>query len=315
MNQYSRVSYVDRCQIFAMLSSGFSIKSIATQLDFDKSTIYRELKRNKVNLSDKTRFIYHPVNAENKARKRGLKRGRKKIITGKIKYIVVSKLKLGWGPEMIAGRYRKELKKSLSHQTIYTFIKENPKLKSHTRFMTKRGAGRVRQNKTRSETLLNISARPASAKNRSRFGHWERDGMYGSNRKQLLVCLERKSRFIRISKMETVKSNEVNKLTRKTLNKDKVLSLTNDNGTEFRRPESSQYPVYYCDPLKPHQRGSVENAIGKLRRYITRKTNLELMTKKELKEIEKKYNNTPRKMFDFQTPYEVYYKKKVALVI
>ena len=66
--------------------------------------------------------------------------------------------------------------------------------------------------------------------------------------------------------------------------------------------------------MKPHQRGSVENVIGSLRRLIKRTTDLDLMSDKRLKEIEKYINQSPRKMFGYRTPYEVYYNKKVALI-
>ena len=115
------------------------------------------------------------------------------------------------------------------------------------------------------------------------MGHWERDGMYGANKKQLLVCIERKTRLVRIEKMNSTRAQDVHNLTSKALKKDKVLSITNDNGTEFRRPHLSKYPIYYCDPMKPYQRGSVENVIGSLRRLVKRTTDLEKMTGKRVK--------------------------------
>ncbi len=139
--------------------------------------------------------------------------------------------------------------------------------------------------------------------------------MYGANRKQLLVCIERKSRLVRIGKIKDLRAHKVNHLTEKLLRNEKVITITNDNGTEFRRPQTSQYPIYYCDPMKPHQRGSVENVIGTLRRYIKRNTDLELLDERRIKEIEDTLNQTPRKMFHYRTPYKIYYKCRVALVV
>ena len=315
MKKYSRVSYEDRCQISAMLKRGFKVFEIATELGFDKSTIYRELKRNSDENTSLYNAVYNPRLAHYKSVKRSKSKGRKKIIHSTYKSIIIEKLSQGWSPEKIAGRFKRERFGSISHQTIYSFIYENSEYKELLRFGKKRGIGRRRQASIRSEKLNNISVRPKSADNRSRFGHWERDGMYGANRKQLLVCLERKSRFIRLEKMLTTRAKDVHEITRKALEKDKVLTITNDNGTEFRRPHLSSYPIYYCDPMKPNQRGSVENVIGSLRRLIKRTTDLEGMTDKRVKEIENYINNTPLKMFDYQTPYEVYYKKKVALIV
>ncbi len=138
--------------------------------------------------------------------------------------------------------------------------------------------------------------------------------MYGVNRQQLLVCLERKSRFVRLAKMLNTNAAIISKLTEKILKKEKVVTMTNDNGTEFRRPETCKYPIYYCDAMKPQQRGSVENVIGSLRRLIKRTTDLNFMSDKKIKQIEKYINKAPRKMFGYRTPYEVYFNKKVALI-
>jgi len=72
--------------------------------------------------------------------------------------------------------------------------------------------------------------------------------------------------------------------------------------------------TYFCKPRCPWEKGSVENAIGRLRRYLPRKTDTTKLTKQSLKEIINAYNNTPRQCLDYQTPNEVYTKlKTVAL--
>ena len=53
-------------------------------------------------------------------------------------------------------------------------------------------------------------------------------------------------------------------------------------------------------------KGGVENAIGRLRRDIPRKTNLDALPKKALDTILWRYNNTPRKCLGFQTPAETF---------
>ena len=309
MKKYSRVSYSVRCQIYAYLQTNLSVSEIASKLGFHKTTIYREIRRNS------SQKCYHPVKAQKTADKKALLRGRKSAFKGHRKTFALKKLKQGWSPEMICKRYQLERGISFSHQTIYNYIYQNSDLKQFLRFGNKRGIGRRRQNNIRKENLNSIHDRPLSAKNRSRMGHWERDGMFGANRKQLLVCLERKSRFIKLAKMNTTVASEVSKLTEKTLRKEKVITITNDNGTEFRRPHTCKYPIYYCDALKPQQRGSVENVIGTLRRFIRRTTDLESLSDYKIQQIEDHMNLIPRKMFGYKTPYEVYYKKKVALVV
>ena len=47
MSTYRRVTYEDRCQIYALSKSGTSQKSIASVLAVSQSTVSRELRRNR----------------------------------------------------------------------------------------------------------------------------------------------------------------------------------------------------------------------------------------------------------------------------
>ena len=72
---------------------------------------------------------------------------------------------------------------------------------------------------------------------------------------------------------------------------------------------------YFCDVLKPGQRGTVENTIGLLRRFIKREIDLDQISPQKLKALENQINLRPRKCLDYKTPYEVFYNKKVALAV
>jgi IS30 family transposase len=88
----------------------------------------------------------------------------------------------------------------------------------------------------RPKWMIGIKQRPKAVDSRSRFGDWERDTMYTKNRGFLLVCLERKSRLIKIAELKTHKAEEVAVTTTKLLKKAgrRVFTVTNDNGVEFR---------------------------------------------------------------------------------
>ena len=73
-------------------------------------------------------------------------------------------------------------------------------------------------------------------------------------------------------------------------------------------------PVYYCDPYKPQQRGTVEHTIGMIRSFVSRKTDLEGLGEQGIMRLEQMMNEKPRKILGYRTPYEVFYGKKVALV-
>jgi len=64
-------------------------------------------------------------------------------------------------------------------------------------------------------------------------------------------------------------------------------------------------PTYFCDPHKPWQKGAVENANGRLRRFQPRKTNLDTHSQRELDHLAAIHNNTPRKCIGFKTPDEI----------
>jgi IS30 family transposase len=259
---------------------------------------------------------YQASYAQQKATQRFARCRRKPRITGALYQFVIEKLEASWSPEQISGRLARERKVSVSHETIYRFTRKNRVYRRYLRFAGKRGAGRYKQRKRRAQWVKSIHQRPKAAQNRSRFGHWERDGMYAANKKQLLVCVERKSRFTKIGCMLQTNSAFVGQLTEELLKKTrrKVLSITNDNGSEFRKAMKWDVPVYYCDPFKPQQRGTVENTIGVIRRFVTRKTDLEELGEQGIAQIENMLNHRPRKVLDYRTPYEVFYEKKVALV-
>lgn len=313
MNKYQRVTFEVRCQISAYKQASLTVPEIAKLLKFHKSTIYREVKRNSQN--GLYHRIYNPSSANMLAKQRFASCRRKAVVHGELEEIILTKLKKGWSPDLIAGRLKKEKHQNISHQTIYRFIYAHPDYKSLLRRPFKRGGSRMQQRNKKPEYFNSIHDRPNIVEGRKRFGDWERDGMYGANKKQLLICVERKSRFTKIAKMPGQLASAVGRLTleliRSTLKP--VHTITNDNGTEFRGAMESNIPVYFCDPQKPQQRGTIENTIGILRRFISVKTDLDQLSQEQIQSLEDNINSRPRKILDYQTPYEVLYQKRVAL--
>lgn len=308
MKKYSRVSYEIRCQISALLKTEISIPTIAMILGFNKSTIYREIKRNSYWRG------YTPRNANDLAVKRYKACRRKPKIKDRVEKIVQSALKEGWSPEQIAGRIRLEKIENLSHETVYRYTRLNPQFRPCLRWYNRRGYGRYRQQNERPAWMNSIKKRPEIVNERSRIGDWERDTMYVKDRKTILVLTERKTRFTILSKLETHQAKEVAAKTSALLlgTGKKVYTVTNDNGGEFRFKEKEPYEVFWCEPHKPQQRGTVENTIGTLRRYLKRDTDIKSI---DIERMNKILNLKPRKVLDYQTPFEVFYNKKVALAV
>ena len=56
----------------------------------------------------------------------------------------------------------------------------------------------------------------------------------------------------------------------------------------------------------PGRKGGVENAIGRMRRFLPRKTDLATLTQERFCQLVQAYNNTPRKCLGYNTPAEVF---------
>ena len=86
-------------------------------------------------------------------------------------------------------------------------------------------------------------------------------------------------------------------------------SITFDRGTEF-----AYYPLlkqklgmdsYFCKPQAPWQKGSVENTNGRVRRFLSRDTDIAELPDKALQEVCERLNGTPRKCLGYRTPHEI----------
>lgn len=94
-------------------------------------------------------------------------------------------------------------------------------------------------------------------------------------------------------------------------------SVTFDNGSEFREHRKLSYRLgmatYFCEPGSPWQKGGVENTIGRLRRWLPRKTDPATIAQQELDQIVLDINLTPRRCLDFRTLLEVFFETNVSL--
>lgn len=314
MSVYRRVTYADRCQIYAFIAVKKRVLEIARELGFHPATIYRELKRNCCSK-------YRPETAEALARKRFSSCRRRKIIAGGLEAKVLEKLEERWSPEQIAARFRRENYAKLSHETIYRYIRKRPEQRltweTNLRRHKKRGGRSRRKKRALFKWMLPIAKRPSVVDRRNRFGDWERDTMYGKGRRMILACAERKSRLVKLARAEHPVSVKLTDQTKTLLSEAgyrPLKTITNDNGGELLDGFSFDVPVYYCDPRRPQQRGTIENTIGLLRQYLPRGADLEALSFDQIKAIEHALNHRPRKCLDWRTPHEVFYGKSIALV-
>ena len=156
---------------------------------------------------------------------------------------------------------------------------------------------------------------------RTRSGDWEADLMSFSKPGQfLLVVQERRSRRALLLRQEARTAQSVaDNLSAmvEAMPPCACQSMTFDNGTEFSKHYllSRRFGIatWFCDTHSPWQKGGIENAIGRLRRQLPRKTDLNALPPLRLAGLLERFNDTPRKCLAFQTPNEVFLQHTVAL--
>lgn len=309
---YTQLNITDREELYACIQKGYGVHHISEMLNCHRSTIYRELKRNK------TRIGYLPDSAQRLADKRHvktLKIDRNPVLRESI----ISRLTEGWSPEQISGFLSKEKGINvISHETIYAYIYSRKDNRLHLCLRKRRKKRRTRMaRKARRISIPNrtsIHARPKHVESRKDFGHWEGDLMLFSDQKTNLITLrERKSRLL-IAIKNPNKTAEITarNIIDKFRGSKKILieTLTLDNGGEFSDHEDIvkclKIDTFFCDPYSSYQKGSIENGNGVIRYDLPRSTNLEKMSQKDIDKIIDKINNRPMKCLGFSTPAEVF---------
>jgi IS30 family transposase len=317
--RYRQLSIEDRCRIAGLQAQGHSIRQIATDLDRAPSTIAREIRRN-----TGRRIGYKPAYADEQTRARRWK-GSKLERDQSFGQAVLDRLGQGWSPEQVAGRLARERHTpTISHETIYRFIyAQIARTKDYSwrhylpRAKSKRGRRGVRGGSSASfiDGRTPLSQRPAEADDRQTPGHWEADLMMFAKYGQAILTLhERTSRILLAARPDNKTANLIAELIQQLLRPIPAQlrrTITFDNGTEFARHtrlHSLGLQTFFCDTYAPWQKGGIENAIGRMRRLIPRKTDLATVSDRTFAELLNAYNATPRKCLDFQTPAELFLK-------
>lgn len=225
-------------------------------------------------------------------------------------------------PEAIAGRLPfVHSGESIDDDTIYEYIyhprNRRKKLWQYLTLGRKkrmRKEGRKVRRKSKIPNIVSIDRRPKSIAERQHPGHWETDLMEGKKTDRAVVCasVERFTRLVVLTKMSDKKAqSKVNSLvSRLTVYPKKFRkTITMDNGSENAYHQQikayTDMNSYFCHPYHSWEKGTVENTIGRLRRYIPKGTSIDEISEEYLKKIEERMNNTPRKCLGFLTPLEM----------
>ena len=326
MQGYQQLSLEERCEISRLREDGKSIRQIAAALDRQPSTIARELKRN-----SGSRVGYRPSYAQQQAQARHWS-GRRLERDCALRDAVLDRLAAGCSPEQVAGRMACEAGVHvISPESIYRFIHAQIRRTNDGRwrlFLPRGKAKRGRRSKGGGSMTdiiqhrISIEQRPEDAENRLSPGHWEADFMLFSTTGQaILVAHERQSRIVLIARAPNRKADTTAHMLGDFLSpfpEAMRSTLTFDNGPEFARhhvlAQQIGIKTFFCDTHSPWQKGGIENAIGRLRRSLPRKTNLDELNPNEVDRLARRYNNTPRKCLGFKTPAEAFHEQLLHLV-
>ena len=319
-NKFQQISRSERIQIYALKKAGLSADSIAEQLGRHRSTIYRELSRNRCYYcDDKKRSSYLPNLADAKAKQRR-ERELKLMRKPKLKEIIINYLKNGWSPEQIAGRLKQEHGYAvISHETIYAYIYDkragDERLYLHLsrkrRYRQPRVTRKHRQGPI--PNRIDISERPEEIANRETFGHWEGDLiLFKETRSNLITLRERKSRFMVGLLNPSKEAEQTSKAIINHFEAKKpglITTITFDNGGEFAKHETIakalNIDIFFCKPYASYEKGTIENGNRQLRRDLPRETMIDEYSQEQIDDIVNRVNNRPLKILGFKTPAEV----------
>ncbi len=192
MNHYQQLNQEQRYQIYALKSTGLNQTQIAKTVGVHKSTIQRELIRNK------GKRAWRPVQAQQ------LSNGRR--VTNATKFntqhwVEVDRLiGLDMSPVQASERLKLEGVMRISHETIYQHLyadkRHGGELWKHLKCQKLRrkryGSGQWRRGMIPNRT--GIEDRPDIVTQKTRIGDWEGDTVIGAKQRGALVTLaERKS--------------------------------------------------------------------------------------------------------------------------
>ena len=319
-----RLTEAGRALIAIRLAEGRCPARIAAELGVHRSTVTREVGRNRVD------GVYSARAAQRQTQERRPRPQQRKLDRPEnvlLRAEVIAGLDQHWSPQQIQGellvRFPQDESMRVSHETIYQSLYVQ-------------GRGSLRQELAREKALrtgrtsripasrlaprgpgkswvgdATISARPAEVADRAVPGHWEGDLIIGARGQSAAITLvERVTRYTLIARLPerhdsaTVTDRLVQLIG--ALPAHLAKTLTWDQGSELaehaRFSVAADVKVYFCDPHSPWQRGTNENTNGLIREFFPKGTDFSKVTDEQVLHVEHLLNTRPRATLGFHTP-------------
>lgn len=316
------LSLLERQRIATLRGRGLGVREIARRLGRPPSTVSRELRRN---LRPHDRGIYDGDLAHARARDRA-RRPRRPLLAREpeLRRIVQEKLELEWSPAQIASYLRETYPDRpawhLCHETIYQALFHGGRGGLSRTLTRKLRTGRPLRKRRRSPVARMprfiapgrlIDERPVIVEHRARIGDWEGDLIVGRmSRSAIGTLVDRRTGYLRLVHLPDGHGAEqlrvamlpvltgLPALARQT--------LTWDQGSEMARHDLlAEYfadGIFFAHPGSPWLRGTNENTNGLLRQYFTKGSDLRAFSAADLRAVEQRLNERPRKRLGWRSP-------------
>jgi transposase, IS30 family len=317
------MSFIERCRLEELLETGHTPARVAALLGRHRDTIRREMARGQTASGYRARVGQDVAEANLKRPKPRHLEDRPAVLAE-----VVARLEQRHSPEQIAARLRQDFPDDpemwVSHETIYQALYVQPRGELARLVKTALRSGRTQrkpqgrkpiEDRNRFKAgMINISERPAEAKDRAIPGHWEGDLILGSTASGSAIgtLVERTTGFVVLLHLpdDHTAATLADAMSAKVPEIPEILrrSLTWDQGSEMalhtKITKATGLPIYFCDPHSPWQRGTNENTNGLLRQYFPKGTDLSFYGPGWLDQVAAELNARPRKRLGWRTPAE-----------
>lgn len=302
---YTHLKRDQRIALAALLRAGYSHRQIAPEIGVHQSTVSRELIRNPI-----IKGRYHAGHADVLARTR---RSRSRIAYRTIENDPNLARRIGRrlhplvSPEVIAHDER------VSHTTIYAWLyrsRSDLLVRLPQRGKTRRRYGTRRAGIRGWTTFVRpIDERPLVVDQRLRIGDFEGDTVRGRNG-SLLTLTDRRSRYEVAVKIPGEYCDPVHTAIVERRKRLQAQSFTFDRGSCFSLwrmiERDTNAIVYFAHPRSPWERGTNENANGRLRRVFRKRFDFATVKQRDVDAVVRLMNHTKRKCLDWRTPCEVF---------
>jgi len=302
-----------------------SYAEIGRFLGRSHTTIMREIARNGIDDWSKIKIQYSCFQADKKAKQRKIEtnRKRKKLKRNrwlhKLVYEKLSDERRIRSPDSISGRLKKEKWIILSATTIYRYIHDSkPERERYLRYKQRWYKPRWIKKPERFEQCRSIHERCKKANEKKRFGDYEGDSVIGSWKSVLWVLHERKSRYIKITKLQNGEASKTAYHIVERLANEKVKTLTVDRWSEFAYWKAIEkklwIKMYMTDSYCSRQKGGIERNNREIRVYLPKWISFDELTNEQIKKIETYINSKPRKLLWYRTSREVFHSTNLHLL-